>query len=805
MPRPDPSVFIALLCVFVALAGVGCPRTPPPKPLPVNQSLGGVTLRVLGEPLPMGPRVGARRGDFLFESSTLRATVRNGGELSGALLDVTAGAWTDDALGDLAEMLELDGKLVALAFGSLRASLGPQHPVLLVERTSIDSRVGLSTRIEAIPGENRISVSTEVVNRGSASLRVRVGDRLRWFGAAPFAPGTGYVEKEAKLALPWFARANKAQTFALVCESSDCDVRFRTLGQGVDEQTALSKEAVLAPAGTTTVTRSFLAVEGTLANAAELAWRLRRVPIGYVTAKLTPAPTWAIVEARNPEGKLVLSLEVKDGNLRLPLPVGSYVVTLRGPGGRDQENVDVRANSESVASFLLPTAARLLYRVVDDSGKPIPARLIFRGVHPTLNPDLGPWHLARGANVACSATGEGSEDLPPGRYKVLVARGIEYDLFEQEISVTAEEGAVLRATLHRVVNTTGFVSADLHLHADPSGDSEVPLRDRVISLLGEGVGLVAATDHNHITDYGPTVAELGASEHIATMPGIELTTSDWGHFNAYPYPTTLTVPPVSDTAPDALFAFVRSTQPGATIQVNHPRMGEIGYFNAAKLDDKAQQAPKPGFSWDFDALEVFNGFDLMQPDVVENNMREWLRLMKLGHRYTAVGNSDSHRVVYEWAGYPRTYLAVKPEGASPESAMTSLKEGRAIVTAGPFIRLSVAGGGPGDTVKATGDKVRVDVDITAPAWLGISNARVWVDGEPRAELDISQVKRVGQLSRLHQVLEISVKSDTMVIATARAEGMLTEVLPGTKIQPHGFTNPVFIDADGDGRVTLTPP
>jgi hypothetical protein len=137
--------------------------------------------------------------------------------------------------------------------------------------------------------------------------------------------------------------------------------------------------------------------------------------------------------------------------------------------------------------------------------------------------------------------------------------------------------------------------------------------------------------------------------------------------------------------------------------------------------------------------------------------------------------------------------------------MASLRQGRAIVTAGPFIRLAVSGGGPGDTVKATNGKVTVDIDITTPTWLGISNARIWVDGEPRAELDMTQVKKIGRLTRLHQVIDLAITSDTFVIVTARSEGTLDEVLPGTKIQPHGFTNPVFIDADGDGALKLPPP
>jgi hypothetical protein len=768
-----------------------------------------VTLRILNEPLPAGPRIGARRGDFVFEGSGLRVAVggmsRSSADFAGALLDVSVAGWNGDALGDLREVVEIDGRRAALSTSSMVPELGAERPVLSIVRQTVDSRLALTTRIEAIPGENRISISTLAKNRSRSSLRVRLGDRLRWFGAAPFAPRAGFVENDVELRVPWFARVSKQQAFAFACESSECAVRFNNLGQGVDEQVALAGEVELPPDASATHSRSLLAVEGGLGKVAEIAWRLRRVPIGSVVAKLSPAPSWAIAEARDAEGRLILSEEVKGGEIQLPLPAGTYVVTLRGPGGKDHENVQVRAGTASPVALILPTAARVSYRITDDQGKLLAARMVFRGVAPTNNPDLGPWHSAAGAaNVACTATGEGTQELPPGRYKILVTHGIEYDLNEQEITVSKEEGAVLRASLRHVVDTPGFISADLHLHADPSGDSEVPLKDRVISLMAEGVDLAAATDHNHITDYAPAVLELDASDRISTLPGIELTTSDWGHFNAYPYAPTLPMPPVADTAPDALFAFVRSNQPQATIQVNHPRMGQIGYFNAAQLDENTLAA-KAGFSWDFDVLEVFNGFDLMKPDVVERNMLEWMRLMQSGHRYTAVGNSDAHRVVYEWAGYPRTYLAHAGDKVSPERAMTALKQGRAMVTSGPFIRLIAAGRGPGDVVRPENGKLNVDLDVRAPTWIGISGAKIWVDGKPVLELDASQVKNVAGASRLRHVIEVAVARDTFIIATARGAGLLADVLPGTTVQSSGFTNPVFVDGDGDGKISLTAP
>jgi hypothetical protein len=41
------------------------------------------------------------------------------------------------------------------------------------------------------------------------------------------------------------------------------------------------------------------------------------------------------------------------------------------------------------------------------------------------------------------------------------------------------------------------------------------------------------------------------------------------------------------------------------------------------------------------------------------------------------------------------------------------------------------------------------------------------------------------------------------VAIVRGDRPLTEVLPFTKLAPFAFTNPVFVDADGDGR--FTPP
>ena len=83
---------------------------------------------------------------------------------------------------------------------------------------------------------------------------------------------------------------------------------------------------------------------------------------------------------------------------------------------------------------------------------------------------------------------------------------------------------------------------------------------------------------------------------------------------------------------------------------------------------------------EFDSLEVYNGHDGGHRNKVEAVLQDWLRLLEKGHRYVATGDSDSHRIQYQWAGYPRTYVALPAEKAGdsgqPIDAWRSLPRSR---------------------------------------------------------------------------------------------------------------------------------
>ncbi|GIW41133.1 MAG: hypothetical protein KatS3mg076_1710 [Candidatus Binatia bacterium] len=147
-------------------------------------------------------------------------------------------------------------------------------------------------------------------------------------------------------------------------------------------------------------------------------------------------------------------------------------------------------------------------------------------------------------NVIYTHNGKVKERIRPGTYTIYVSRGIEYTIQKLENVVVPSGGTVeLAASLRRVVDTTGYMSADFHIHSGRSLDSSAPFEDRVRSFAGEGLEVMVSTDHDITTDYEPVIKKLGLRDFIAAIPGTEITTSvsqppyasnAWGHINAWP-------------------------------------------------------------------------------------------------------------------------------------------------------------------------------------------------------------------------------------------------------------------------------
>ncbi len=449
--------------------------------------------------------------------------------------------------------------------------------------------------------------------------------------------------------------------------------------------------------------------------------------------------------------------------------------------------------------------AELAIEVRDhQTGAALPARVLIEGTPraPLVEPlVLDPTREAEpGAPLVDAYRPRTSIVLPPGRWTLIATHGIGWSIAQATLDL--EDGDALRVPIELVEEAPmpGWVGCDLHVHARGSFDARaVSYEDRVRSLVAVGVDCAAATEHDHVDSHEPAAKALGLEPIFRGAPGVELTT-DFGHFNAYPWPDGAPVPRTRPTSPRELFGAVHALAGAQEIvlQVNHPRMrtgiGQtIGYFELSRYDALAG-AGRGGivpYLRDYDALEVFNGYQLPNPSAVEAMIDEWVTMLDHGDVHVATGSSDSHWIQFPWAGFPRTYVRVgpawRPEGRPFAAVARAIKLGRAIVTSGPLLDVDVGGAQIGDLVRG-GGVARVTVRLTS--WLAAPTLRVLLGHEALAVALVRAPAAANTWIADVAVPKVDRKLALVAIATAKVldEGRVVKGME-TAI---GFTNPVWI-------------
>ncbi len=231
---------------------------------------------------------------------------------------------------------------------------------------------------------------------------------------------------------------------------------------------------------------------------------------------------------------------------------------------------------------------------------------------------------------------------------------------------------------------------------------------------------------------------------------------------------------------------------------------------------------------DFDVMEVANGFGM--ENYLETR-RDWFSLLSQAYGNSARGTipfipgtgvSDSHQNTLEAAGYFRTYvLGVGDEPAAlDDSAFNeAVRGGRMLATSGPYIEFSLrdasgAEAGLGETFAPATQEVTLSIRVTAAPWIPVEEVRVVspafeasfdADSDPavRTPRRESSVSR-RDLLRLEHEVTVPLSSDTWFLVEAGApldpvpvaDPVLDPIVPGYVAL--GFTNPIFVDHDGDG-------
>lgn len=563
-----------------------------------------------------------------------------------------------------------------------------------------------------------------------------------------------------------------------------------------------------------------------------------------------------------------------DGRYAMRVPAGRYTLAPWKPGHIPQgAAVAVQAEGEAQADdVVLGDAGRVAVAIRRPDGSATPGRVTVACIGECPQwPDATVRDVSNdgpiGGLPAIVFTGvDGLADipLPPGRYRVLVSRGPEWSVWPpdgietggREVEIVGGDVVALDAEIAKVVDTTGWLSGDFHVHGINSPDAPVALDLRVRTFLAEGVDVLVSTDHDYVTDYRPIIAALGAEDELIGVTGVELTTFDYGHYNSFP----LVADPQSRNGgavdwaggrgmgltPDAIYRALEDHSPGErVIQINHPNSGAIGALDVdllrgySRADPSVYRLPatEPDpvtgdtglWSERFTAMEIMNGHGTGS---FNGRMRWWLTFVGRGFTPTATAVSDTHKTIESQSGGPRSYVWVGPEADRPATFdeprfVRAVNAGRLFGSNGPVVDLRLTAGEAtarlGDTIaSAPGEAVTVEVDVQTPAWMRVEALDLFVNVvdpllpdpdefdetaiPPSHTVALEQVGvdevAVGAEShrrrRFTGRFELRPEVDSYVVGVVRGGDSMWPVVLNRGVRPVAYTNPIYVDVDGGG-------
>jgi hypothetical protein len=737
-----------------------------------------------------GPQVEAKGGDFVLASDGVIAVVS---AESGALLDFAPEGGFDEIVAITPALF--DGPS-PIRTALIAISSPPARPgVLHVEQRPAYLPVTLHTYYTF---RNQVLVIDSLVTPDSTAaegMAIGLGERIGWGNAPTWLEGRGFLRNSGgTFSTKFLGRQGKELSYVVSFGDEASMVRVgHPFLPGYFGQ-ARGSELTFASSSSGFRRTLFLATSsGSIGSTAAKLYQPNSFQVAE-PPKLPPGGTVEVASCATESEPRKPFARFARGD-KLEAPVGCYEGKLWAPGSPE----GTWTSFEEVSKATLLPSGRVSV-VASERGKPIPVRVQFRGLGTTKDPDWGE-DPDNGAalNVAYAPTGVASHKLPPGEYRVIVDRGIEYTAVDRTITVVANQRSHVSAELERVVDTVGWISSDLHLHAAPSPDAPQTLEDRVISLAAAGVEVGVATDHNRVTDYKPAIQALGLESEVNTIIGVEVTTEDslFGHFNVFPLLPTTAPLRYKHTNPLELLVEAKQQQPYGPLtiaQINHPRMGDIGYFDMARFDREdvvGFRRRNPAIPLNFDTIEVFNGDDLSAIGNVQSVMKDWIALERAGIPLTATGNSDSHRAVFHEPGLPRTYVRMNddaPQAFGEREFIESLHARAVTVTSGPFIRFEIDGKGPGQRVPPGKHRVRIQVD--AAPYVDVSLLELVNSGKVVATSNAPFPKGAHR-AELEADVEVAAGDSLIAVASGSKE---VEIAFRRGVMPFAFTNPIVVSA-----------
>jgi hypothetical protein len=563
--------------------------------------------------------------------------------------------------------------------------------------------------------------------------------------------------------------------------------------------------------------------------------------LGVVAAKLgkTGGLKLTITETGNkPVSTASVDFQLKDstvrgypdekGKLELLLPEGLWKVSVTDIGRERKDfSLEIKDGQPVEKNISMDAQSGIHFSINKENGSTTPCKVQFIGLEGTPSPKLGPGDRAHGCKDQYhSEKGNFSVALDPGKYKLIITRGIEHDHIEKTVVVPKGKYIDFGATLKRTVETPGWVSTDFHNHSTPSGDNVCATADRLINLAAEHIEFAPTTEHNRIMDWTPYIESLGLKGEISTISGMELTGSG-AHLNAFP----LTPKPyhqdngapqwVKDPRINALNLRNHSGHhPTGWIHINHPDM--IENFMDRNKDGKFDNGYQGILSL-IDAIETENyrpATILSQAPfrITRRASREqvtivrefvWLQMLNHGMRTWGIAVSDAHAVHGNGVGGWRTFVRSSTDDPAKidwaEISRRS-KAGQMILSSGPYLEVETADGIQAGGLARANGTIDLKIRVQCSSWIDIDRIQILVNGRQVESLNFTRKSHPkffsDEVIKFENTIPVPLAADAHLIVVAYGENFDLKTGFGTSGQsaakPCAYNNPIFVDLDGNG-------
>ncbi|MDI7267526.1 MAG: carboxypeptidase regulatory-like domain-containing protein [Myxococcota bacterium] len=625
----------------------------------------------------------------------------------------------------------------------------------------------------------------------------------------------------------------------------------------------IGRTVVLPRGGVETFERYFSIGGGDVSSAVEPILMLLGTPYAVVTGTVTDAgdPAADVAVVAFPEGAPAGSrmaagqaITGADGRYRLVVAPGSYDLVAAKIGhtrGRATTGILAAGGTAAVDVTLGPRGAVTMD--VNEEGAPTPAKVTFRGIdveppEGQIGPVVDEVEPMGAHRVVYTPDGRGTYPIKPGRYRAVVSRGPEYGFVALDVTVPPGGAADVSADILRLVDSSGWIGGDFHVHSMLSVDAGAGICQRVLDAVVEGLDYAASTEHDGFSDYRPCIESLGVQAYFNGMIGDEVSNMGaGGHRNAYPMPYD-PADPLRIWGPqywaglsaqelnDKLHA--EPTNP--VVHMAHPRSSD-SYTNWVQFDPVTGEAARESPATGYDAMETSNSSNLPFDDIEQltaesddeisamarsggrrgdvPTFRDYLGFLALGWDMTALGVSDVHG--HSGAGYARSYLRLDlddPRLVTEEMVTTAIRDARVVVSNGIFLRVLAEGDeamGPREVVPMAGTEVDIYVQAEAVPDVDVSTLHVLANGRPLylrrdgsrivaeetaagggvLSLPLLPDDAMDEVVRLATEVVHAPSRDTFYHVFVTGIGSMGP-LPSSG--PFAYTNAVYVDVDGGG-------